>query len=105
MFTLLFQVEQYSIPQYNLSANNTVMVDDQGMQYLGQPDSILLADNQTILTVYPKGHGLGAIVLRNTTDGGQTWSDPMDVPASWATSHETPTLYTLDLLNGTQWII
>ena len=43
--------------------------------------------------------------MRNTTDGGVTWSERMDVPASWATSHETPTIYTLDLNNGSQWII
>ena len=72
---------------------------------MGQPDSVLLADNQTILTVYPTGHGIGSAQMKNTTDGGLSWSERMEIPESWKTSHETPTIYALDLVNGTQWVI
>jgi len=50
-------------------------------------------DGKTILCVYPKGHGRGAIVLQRSTDGGQTWSGRLPTPKSWATSKETPTIH------------
>lgn len=31
---------------------------------------------KTIYAVYPKGHGRGAIVMKRSDDGGQTWSNP-----------------------------
>ena len=43
--------------------------------------------------------------MKNTTDGGLSWSERMEIPESWKTSHETPTIYALDLVNGTQWVI
>jgi hypothetical protein len=38
---------------------------------------VLLEDGRTILAVYPKGHGRGAIVMKRSTDGGprETGSD------------------------------
>jgi hypothetical protein len=52
-----------------------------------------LEDNKTIIAVYPKGHGRGAIVMKKSTDGGLTWSDRLPVPDTWATSQEVPTIY------------
>ncbi|MHC4521675.1 MAG: exo-alpha-sialidase, partial [Planctomycetota bacterium] len=72
----------YSIPVVDL-ANQThrqIVVDRQAGQYLGHPTTVLLEDNQTILTVYPKGHGRGAIVMKRSTDGGLTWSDRLPTP-------------------------
>jgi hypothetical protein len=70
-----------------------VVVDREPGQYLGHPTSVLLEDNRTMLMVYPKGHGRGAIVYKRSTDGGRTWSERLPVPKSWATSLEVPTLY------------
>ena len=70
-----------------------VVVDREPGQYLGHPTTVLLEDNRTILTVYPKGHGGGAIIMKRSTDGGRTWSDRLPVPENWATSKETPTVY------------
>ncbi|MBL9076719.1 MAG: exo-alpha-sialidase [Planctomycetes bacterium] len=64
-------------------------------QYLGHPTTVLLADGRTILCVHPRGHGRGAIVLQRSSDGGRTWSEPLPVPESWATSQETPTIHRL----------
>jgi len=85
----------YSIPLIDLAAetNRQVIVDREPGQYLGHPSTVLLEDGRTILCVYPKGHGRGALVLKRSTDGGRTWSERLPVPASWATSKETPTIH------------
>jgi hypothetical protein len=70
-----------------------VIVDREAGQYLGHPTTVLLEDGRTILCVYPKGHGKGAIVFKRSEDGGKTWSGRLPTPASWATSLETPTIY------------
>lgn len=85
----------YSIPILDLApqTERQVIVDRQAGQYLGHPTTVLLEDGRTILCVYPKGHGKGAIVLKRSTDGGRTWSERLPTPASWATSLETPTIH------------
>lgn len=70
-----------------------IEVDREPGQYLGHPTTVLLEDGRTIITVYPKGHGRGAIVMKRSDDGGLTWSDRLPTPASWATSLETPTIH------------
>jgi len=85
----------YSIPTIDLSkeTRRQVIVDREPGQYLGHPTTVLLEDNRTMLIVYPKGHGRGAIVYKRSTDGGRTWSERLPVPKTWATSLEVPTLY------------
>ncbi|WP_436715055.1 alpha/beta hydrolase fold domain-containing protein [Roseiconus lacunae] len=70
-----------------------VIVDREADQYLGHPTTCLLEDGQTILCVYPKGHGKGSIVYKRSEDGGKTWSDRLPTPENWATSREVPTLH------------
>lgn len=73
------------------------VVDRETGQYLGHPTTVLLEDGQTILCVYPKGHGRGAILMKRSSDGGKTWSERLPTPDNWSTSLETPTIYrTLD---------
>ena len=85
----------YTIPLLDLAdqKQRQVVVDREQGQYLGHPTTVLLEDGRTILAVYPKGHGKGAIVLKRSTDGGLTWSDRLPVPENWATSQETPTIH------------
>jgi hypothetical protein len=85
----------YSIPIIDLSrqTNRQVIVDREAGQYLGHPTTVLLEDGRTIITVYPKGHGSGAIVMKRSEDGGLTWSDRLPVPENWATSMEVPTIH------------
>ena len=70
-----------------------VVVDREPGQYLGHPTTCLLEDGKTILCVYPKGHGRGAIVYKRSKDGGLTWSDRLPTPKSWETSKEVPTIH------------
>ncbi|MBM3880565.1 MAG: exo-alpha-sialidase [Verrucomicrobia bacterium] len=87
----------YSLPLIDLAAetHRQVVVDREPGQYLGHPTTCLLEDGRTILCVYPKGHGRGALVYKRSTDGGRTWSERLPTPPSWATSKEVPTLHRL----------
>ena len=84
-----------SIPVIDLDkeAHRQVVVDKEKDQYLGHPTTILLEDNKTILTVYPKGHGKGGIVYKKSEDAGASWSERLPTPESWATSREVPTIH------------
>ncbi len=85
----------YTIPTVDISAEKErqVIVDREAGQYLGHPTTVLLEDNKTMLVVYPKGHGRGAIVYKRSNDGGKTWSERLPTPKSWETSLEVPTLH------------
>ena len=76
-------------------------VVDNELDYLGHPDSVLLKDG-SILDVYPSGHGKGAIRSKISRDGGITYDAKIEnMPESWNTSRETPTVYRLEFADGT----
>lgn len=85
----------YTVPTVDISGNDErqVVVDREAGQYLGHPTTVLLEDGKTILTVYPKGHGKGPIVMKRSEDGGRTWSERLPTPENWATSQEVPTIH------------
>ena len=82
--------KNYNIPQLDLSERpeNTpekyaylyeqTVVDD-SESYLGHPDSVLLK-NGDILTVYPHGHGKGAVLNKISADGGLSYTKCIAVP-------------------------
>ena len=72
------------------------IVDKQDGVYLGHPSTATLKDGKTIFMVYPKGHGFGQIVLKKSEDGGKTWSKRLDVPESFSTSLECPTIFRME---------
>ena len=84
-----------SIPTIDLAGDQArqIIVDREPGQYLGHPTTVLLEDGKTLLCVYPRGHGKGAITYQRSPDGGHTWSGRLPVPANWATSLETPTIH------------
>ena len=103
----LSQPRGYSIPLIDLAGrkHRQVIIDKKPGQYLGHPTTVLLEDNKTMITVYPKGHGRGAIVMKKSTDGGLTWSDRLPVPDNWATSKEVPTIHRVIDPQGTKRLI
>jgi hypothetical protein len=82
-----------------------IVVDREPGQYLGHPTTVLLEDGRTMIAVYPKGHGRGAIIMKRSADGGLTWSGRLPVPENWATSLETPTIHRVVGLDGTRRLI
>lgn len=108
-----FTGSDYTIPELDLSETPEELkgteyeylyqlstVDDTN-DYMAHPDSVLLK-NGDILTVYPKGHGKGAVLNKLSKDGGISWSSSVEnTPASWENSLETPTVYRLEFSDGT----
>lgn len=106
----------YSIPMVDLSVEPqntpdelkylykyTVIDDNAG--YLGHPDSVLL-NNGDILTLYPKGHGKGAVLSKISDNGGISYDKEIEnQPVSWEKSLETPTVYRLQFRNGDEKLI
>ncbi|MGB9601453.1 MAG: hypothetical protein ACPMAG_01530, partial [Limisphaerales bacterium] len=91
----LFSLNLFAIVRidFNDRRELQVIIDREPGQYLGHPSTCLLEDGKTILCVYPKGHGRGAIVYKKSVDGGLTWSERLPTPKSWETSRETPTIH------------
>lgn len=109
---LPFTGSDYTIPELDLSVmpeeyKNTeyeylydLSVVDNSKEYLAHPDSVLLK-NGNILTMYPEGHGKGAVQTKISTDGGKTWGEGVqNAPSSWENSRETPTVYRLQFTDG-----
>ena len=61
-------LKHYTIPTIDLAGETfrQIEVDREPGQYLGHPTTVLLEDNRTMITVYPKGHGRGAIVMKKS---------------------------------------
>ena len=97
----------YSIPLVDLASDTArqVVVDREAGQYLGHPTTVLLEDGRTMIAVYPKGHGRGAIMMKRSTDGGLTWSGRLPTPPNWETSLEVPTIYRVVDGKGTRRLI
>ena len=85
----------YDIPLIDWAGqrHRHVIIDKEEGQYLGHSTTVLLEDNKTMIAVYPKGHGRGAIVMRRSTDAGLSWSERLPVPDNWSTSKEVPTIH------------
>ena len=109
-----FSGKDYSIPTVDLSVMPdcvkgtdleylyNLSVVDNSRDYMAHPDSVLLK-NGNVLTLYPAGHGKGAVQNKISTDGGLSWTSEIgNTPASWEKSLETPTVYRLEFSDGTE---
>lgn len=92
-------LEFIDIPVKFLDDGFLSTVDDTG-DYLGHPD-LVLADDGTLFCAYPAGHGKGEVIMKTSSDYGDTWSGRLtNLPESWKKSQETPTLYNLHFSDG-----
>ncbi|ELC8441365.1 discoidin domain-containing protein [Clostridium perfringens] len=93
----------YDIPFVDLSKDTErqVLVDKEEDVYLGHPSTVLMDDKETMYAVYPKGHGVGPVVLKKSEDAGLTWSNRLETPVSWNKSEETPIIYKIKKPDGT----
>lgn len=96
-----------SVPRLILNPKYTKILDsrpdeqhDTG-RYLGQPDMVKTKTGRLIIA-YPKGHGKGPVIMQISDDDGESWKFLNNTPSSWIGSQETPTLYKLQLENGTE---
>lgn len=109
---LPFTGGDYTIPELDLSVMPKELegteyeylyklsVVDNSLDYMAHPDSVLLK-NGDILSMYPSGHGRGAVRTKISTDGGETWTGEVEnAPVSWEDSQETPTVYRLEFTDG-----
>lgn len=67
-----------------------------GRRYLGHPD-LIRTETGKIILMYPAGHGRGEIIIRESFDDGDTWTEVVEKPESFIYSQETPTLYSLKI--------
>ncbi len=105
----VYSLDLSSIPSELVGTEYEYLYDvttvDDTLDYIAHPDSILL-DSGNILTVFPSGHGRGAIRTRISNDGGLSWSGSLaNTPSSWADSQETPTVFRLDFTDGSSRLI
>ncbi len=107
-----FSGSDYTIPELDLStlpeelkgSGYEYLYDlstvDNSKDYMAHPDSILLKNGE-IMTVYPAGHGKGAVCNKISTNGGISWDSAVEnTPESWVNSQETPTIYRLEFADG-----
>lgn len=96
------------LPVVSLSLDSAVTVEKSG-SYIAHPDSVWVddgSDQGKIIVMYPLGHGKGQIAMRVSYDMGLTWSDRVTgLPASYADSQETPTLYNLHFTDGSEKLV
>ena len=96
-----------TLPVYMLDQKYVTDIDkptDTSNQYLGQPDMVRTSTGR-LITAYPQGHGKGPLIMQISDDNGETWTKKTDIPESWAGSQETPTMYVLNLADGTERIM
>ena len=101
-------IAQNTLPVYMLDDKYISDIDNpkndptRPNKYLGQPDMIR-TETGRLITAYPNGHGKGPLIMQISDDEGESWNVKKDIPASWAGSQETPTLYALKVtVNGKQ---
>jgi len=63
--------------------------------YHGHCDTVLLPDGKTMFTAWTVDHARLVGPLARSTDGGLSWSAPLDVPANWHQTSNTPAIHRL----------
>ena len=86
------------IPTVDISgqtARHSIVARGTNDTYHGHCDTVLLPDGKTMFTAWTVDHAQLIGPLARSDDGGRTWSAPLDVPASWHTTANTPAIHRL----------
>lgn len=92
-----------SLPTVDLSGENgrhAIVAAGTLEVYQGHCDTVLLPDGKTMFTAWCLGHARWIGPLAKSEDAGLTWSAPLEVPANWATTSNTPALHRLVAPDG-----
>lgn len=76
-------------------SRQTVIAAGSETVYQGHPTTLLLPDERTMYCVWTYGHGGACGPLKRSDDGGLTWSELLEVPASWSEVQNCPVLFRL----------
>ena len=96
---------EISIPTIDISQDtfrHVVIAQGTENQRQGHPSTLLMPDGKTMFVIWTFGHGGPLGPVKKSEDGGQTWSDFMDVPDSWQQYANCPPLYLLKDPQGKQ---
>lgn len=93
-----FLANEFDIAYIDLANDTTrqYIVDRENDIYFGHPTSVKILENQEekILTVYPMGgHGKGTTTIRQSDDGGKSWSDRYAGATPLGRVEEVPTIH------------
>lgn len=86
------------LPWLDLSKDtqrHTIIAQGTDVVYQGHPTTVMLPDGKTIYAVWTYDHGGECGPMKRSDDGGKTWSKLLDVPESWRSVKNCPTIYRL----------
>jgi len=95
---------EIDLPLVDLSADrerHSIVAAGTKSIYQGHCDTVLLPDGKTMFAAWCLGHAQWIGPIARSTDAGRTWSKPLDGPANWRQTSNTPTLHRLVASDGT----
>lgn len=75
-----------------------VVVDKEKNRYLAHVSTARYSYENSIYAVYMRGHGRGQALMKKSMDSGESWSERIELPESWLTFLQVPTLYEIECL-------
>ena len=90
--------KEFTIPIVDISGEShrhVVVAPGTLTEYRGQVNTVLMADNRTMFAVWSIGHGGMCGPMKQSSDGGLTWSDMLTTPEDWRSVGSCPCIFRL----------